>query len=71
MEPRVARLESDVEYIKRDIGEIKTDIREVGSDVATIKIMIGTFGGALTVALGILAWVANNRFDSIISLLSK
>jgi hypothetical protein len=27
MEARVARLESDIEYIKRDVGEIKTDLR--------------------------------------------
>ena len=29
MEVRIARLESDVDYIKRDIGELKTDVRSL------------------------------------------
>ncbi|MGE0383450.1 MAG: hypothetical protein AB7Q97_01890 [Gammaproteobacteria bacterium] len=33
MEARIARLESDVEFIKRDIGEIKTDVRELRREV--------------------------------------
>lgn len=33
VEARIARLESDVEFIKRDIGEIKTDVRELRREV--------------------------------------
>ena len=29
MEARLARVESDVEYIKRDVGEIKDDVKEL------------------------------------------
>jgi len=71
MDTRVARLESDVEYIKRDITDIKGDVRQIGNDIGTIKLMLGTFGGGLTVALAIFAWIANNRFDSIIAMLAK
>lgn len=71
VEVRVARLESDVEYIKRDIAEIKADVRQAAGDIGSIKLLLGTFGGGLTVALGILAWIANNRFDTIIQMLAK
>ncbi|KPF77506.1 hypothetical protein IP88_05990 [alpha proteobacterium AAP81b] len=38
MEVRVARLESDVEYIKRDVGDLKLDMRVVRSDVSGLKV---------------------------------
>ncbi|EMI7065457.1 hemolysin XhlA [Providencia rettgeri] len=41
MEPRVAKLESDVEYIKRDIGEIKENIREIQKDQKSLDRRIG------------------------------
>lgn len=71
VEARVARLESDVEYIKRDIGEIKSEMRQIGSDIGAIKVLLGTFGGGLTVAVAVFAWVANNRFDAIMEMLAK
>lgn len=33
MEARIARLESDVEYIKRDMSEVKTDLKELRRDM--------------------------------------
>lgn len=71
MQARVARLESDVEHIKQDIAEIKADVRQAASDIGSIKLLLGTFGGGLTVAIAIFAWVANNRFDAIIQMLTK
>lgn len=35
MEARVAKLESDIDYIKRDIGEIKIELRDFKQDVRT------------------------------------
>ncbi len=34
MESRVAKLESDVEYIKRDISEIKADLKDFKKDTS-------------------------------------
>lgn len=34
---RVAKLESDVEYIKRDVADIKGDLKSVKTDVSAIK----------------------------------
>ncbi|MEN3258506.1 hypothetical protein AAH678_06835 [Sodalis endosymbiont of Spalangia cameroni] len=34
---RVAKLESDVEYIKRDVSDLKTDVRQISNDVSAIK----------------------------------
>jgi hypothetical protein len=36
MEARVAKLEADIEYIKRDVGELRTDMKDVRE--RTIKI---------------------------------
>lgn len=40
LEARVARLEVDVEYIKRDVAEIKTSLGKVVSDVGDIKVSL-------------------------------
>jgi hypothetical protein len=48
MEARIAKLESDVEYIKRDIGEIKTDVKEARKD---LKVDFRLLFGALIVAV--------------------
>ena len=37
MEPRVAVLENNVEYIKRDIGELKADVSEIRRDLGRMK----------------------------------
>ncbi|MFJ5443575.1 hypothetical protein [Pectobacterium sp. CHL-2024] len=34
---RVAKLESDVEYIKRDVAEIKSDLKSAKTDISAIK----------------------------------
>lgn len=51
MEARIARLESDVEYIKRDIADIKSDVREIKTDARTdFRI---TWGGIIALGLGL------------------
>lgn len=42
MQGRVARLEADVEYIKRDIAEVKADIKAIDSRLTTIETGIGS-----------------------------
>lgn len=69
LEARVARLESDVEYIKRDIGELKGDVKVIKDDVVSIKHRLAYITGGGFVIVALLAWIANNRFDQIITLL--
>ncbi|MNH76338.1 hypothetical protein D3C77_09800 [compost metagenome] len=40
LEPRVARLESDVEYIKRDIGELKETAKSINSTLQDIRVSL-------------------------------
>jgi hypothetical protein len=63
MEPRVAVLENNVEYIKRDIGELKAYMSVIRRDVESLKVSQGILtervshlpskGFIFTVALGI------------------
>ncbi len=56
MEPRVARLESDVENIKITLSDIKSDVREIKRDARTdFRLLFGTI---ITVALGLAGLMA-------------
>lgn len=56
MEARVAKLESDAEYIKRDIHEIKENLKDIRSDAKTDFRML--FGAIIAVALGLAGLMA-------------
>jgi hypothetical protein len=71
LEARIAKLETHVEYIRRDLDEMKIDVKEVHTDLTSIKRRLAYFAGAGVVIAGIFAWVVNNRFDQVISLLAK
>jgi len=50
MEVRIAKLESDVEYIKRDITDIKSDLKDIRKDakdtlaeISSLKVWALTF----------------------------
>ncbi|UMY48054.1 hypothetical protein [Pseudomonas azotoformans] len=64
MEARVAKLETHVEYIRRDLDEVRADVK-------IIKNRLAYFAGASLVIVGILAWIANNRFDQVLQLLTR
>ncbi|HHG9988687.1 MULTISPECIES: hypothetical protein [Yersinia] len=51
LEVRVAKLESDVEYIKKSIDDVKLDVREIKRDARTDFRII--FGSLIAVALGL------------------
>jgi hypothetical protein len=56
MEARLARIESDVDYIKRDIGEIKTAVKETNVDLRTdFRLLFGALIVAVLGLAGILA----------------
>jgi hypothetical protein len=63
MEPRVTELETHLKYIRRDMDEVR-------SDVKTIKHRLAYSAGAMAVVLGLLGWVANSRFDQLVTLMS-
>lgn len=56
VDARLAKLESDVEYVRADIHDIKTDIRELRGDARTDFRLL--FGALITLALGLAALMA-------------
>jgi hypothetical protein len=64
MEPRVTELETHLKYIRRDMDEVRGDVR-------TIKHRLAYAAGATAVAKGLLGWVANSRFDQLVTLLAN
>lgn len=64
LEPRVVELETHLKYIRRDMDEIRTDVKAVRHRLAYLA-------GAAAVVVGLLGWVANSRFDQLVTLLSR
>lgn len=62
MEPRVTELETHLKYIRRDMDEVKNDVK-------TIKHRLAYAAGATAVVMGLLGWIANSRFDQMVTLL--
>jgi hypothetical protein len=62
MEPRVIELEAHLKYLQRDMEAIR-------SDVKSIKHRLAYSAGGTAIVLGLLAWIANSRFDQLVSLL--
>ncbi|MDR9862783.1 MULTISPECIES: hypothetical protein [Pseudomonas] len=62
MEPRFAELETHLKYIRRDMDEVRTDVK-------SIKHRLAYSAGAAAVAMGLLGWVANSRFDQLVTLI--
>lgn len=56
MEPRVAKLEANVEHIQKDIAEIKTDIRGLRDSLWSHFLIV--FGAIIFVALGLAGLMA-------------
>ncbi|POF38924.1 hypothetical protein B0D71_28805 [Pseudomonas laurylsulfativorans] len=62
MEPRVTELETHLKSIRRDMDEVRGDVK-------TIKHRLAYSVGGTAVILGLLGWIANSRFEQVISLL--
>nr|WP_314872127.1 hypothetical protein [uncultured Pseudomonas sp.] len=71
LEARVARLETHVEYIRRDLDVMSADLKEVRTDLTSIKRRMAYLGGAGFVVAAIFAWLINNRFDEVVTMLTK
>lgn len=64
MEPRVTELETHLKYIRRDMDEVRGDVK-------AIKHRLAYSAGAAAVVMGLVGWVANSRFDQVVSLLAR
>jgi hypothetical protein len=64
MELRVVELETHLEYIRRDMDEIRGDVK-------SIKHRLAYSAGGTAIVLGLLAWIANSRFDQVVTLLAQ
>ncbi|MFS2198640.1 hypothetical protein ACCD00_08935 [Pseudomonas sp. Pseusp3] len=61
MEPRVSELEAHLKYIRRDMDEVRGDVK-------SIKHRLAYSACGTAVILGLLGWIANSRFEQVISL---
>ncbi|MFT6552958.1 hypothetical protein [Alloalcanivorax venustensis] len=71
MESRLAKLEAHAEHMQTGIGEIKGDLNDVSKDVQAIRVRLAWGSGAAAVIIGLLAWLANNRFDQVVEMITK
>lgn len=71
MESRLAKLEAHAEHMQTGIGEIKGDLKDVSKDVQAIRVRLAWGSGAAAVIIGLLAWLANNRFDQVVEMITK
>jgi hypothetical protein len=62
MEPRVIELETHLKYIRKDMEEVRNDVK-------SIKHRLAYSAGGTAVVLGLLGWIANSRFDQLVTLL--
>ena len=61
MEPRFTELEAHLKYIRRDMDEVRGDVK-------SIKHRLAYSACGTVVILGLLGWIANSRFEQVISL---
>ncbi|MBZ9782546.1 hypothetical protein K9857_13460 [Pseudomonas sp. REP124] len=62
MEPRVTELEAHLKYLRKDMENVR-------SEVKSIKHRLAYTVGGTAVLLGLLGWIANSRFDQLVTLL--
>lgn len=73
IEVRVAKLETDVEYIKRDISEIKNDVKSIDSrlsaienGIKSIKITLKASGAVVSVIFMFCAYIFGSYVSKIL-----
>jgi hypothetical protein len=64
MEPRVIELETHLKSIRRDMDQVRNDVK-------SIKHRLAYSAGGTAVVLGLLGWVANSRFEQVVTLLAR
>lgn len=64
MEPRTVDLQAQLEGMRRDMDVIRQNVK-------TIKHRLAYLAGGAVVVLGVLAWIADSRFEQIVALLAR
>ena len=64
MEPRTVDLQAQLEGMRRDMDVIRQNVKNIKQRLAYLA------GGAVVV-LGVLAWIADSRFEQIVALLAR
>ena len=64
MEPRTVDLQAQLEGMRRDMDVIRQNVK-------TIKHRLAYTADGAVVVLGVLAWIANSRFEQIVALLAR
>lgn len=62
MDNRIAELENHLKYIRQDMEDVRADVK-------SIKHRLAYSTGGTVVVLGLLGWIANSRFEQVISML--
>jgi len=62
MEPRVIELETHLKHLREDMENVRSEVRSMKHRLAY------SIGGSV-VLLGLLGWIANSRFDQLVTLL--
>ncbi|VVQ05236.1 hypothetical protein PS918_04578 [Pseudomonas fluorescens] len=62
MESRVVELETHLKYIRKDMEDVRNEVR-------SIKHRLAYAAGGTVVLLGLMAWIANSRFEQVVTLL--
>jgi hypothetical protein len=64
MEPRAVDLQAQLEGMRRDMDVIRQNVK-------TIKHRLAYLAGGAVVVFGVLAWIADSRFEQIVALLAR
>lgn len=64
MESRVVELETHLEYIRRGMDEVRGEVKSTRHRLAYSA-------GGTAILLGLMGWIANSRFDQVVTLLMQ
>lgn len=62
MPPRVNELETH-------LATLRSDLEKIRSDIKSVRYRLAYSAGGTAVVLGLMGWIANSRFDQVVSLL--
>lgn len=62
MQPHLIELQTHIKHLQRDMEEVRLDVKSTRHRLAYTA-------GGMAVVLGLLGWIANSRFDQLVTLL--